>query len=245
MARKPKAVEIDEYTNLVYNQMSRADILTEYRKVAKRMNQRIVTLEKAGLKMPNGEAKRFLEGQGKTRFQERLKQYEKGKSDNQLRKELMIMHRFEESKQSTIKGRKETRKKVHDTLMKKTLTPAESQQYEKLKSSTDKNGKKQLKKFEAVHKLSDKLVDKMLSHINDLKGKMSWEYEKAVEMALEIIKNEPHMTENKLEKVIDLAVSTRNERQFRKLLDNKSLTDYDSFSTAFTRVFGGFRVRKG
>lgn len=245
MGRKPKAVEIDAYTNLVYNQMNRNDILKEYRKVAKRMNQRIVTLEKAGLKMPKGEASKFLESQGKTRFQERLTKYEKGKSDNQLRKELMIMHRFEESKQSTIKGRKETRKKIHDTLMEKTLTPSEQQEYESLKTSSDKKDRKKRKQFEEQHKLSDKLVDKMLIHINDLKGKMAWEYEKAVEMTLELIKDEPTMSESKLEKVIDLAVSTRNERQFKKLLDNKSLTDYDSFSTAFTRVFGGFRVRKG
>lgn len=245
MGRKPKTVEYDEYTNLVYNQMNRNDILKEYRKVAKRLNQRIVTLEKAGFSMPQGEARKFLESQGKTRFQERLTKYAKDKSDNQLRKELMIMHRFEESKQSTLTGRKKTRKKIHDTLMQKTLTPDEQQEYEELKTATDKDSKKKRKNFEDKHKLSDKLVDKVIKHINDLKGKMAWEYEKAVEMTLELIKDEPTMSEKKLEKVIDLAVSTRNERQFKKLLDNKSLTDYDSFSAAFTRVFGGFRVRKG
>ena len=242
MPRKPKLVEQDEYTKLIYNQMNRQDLLKEYRKVAKRMNQRIVTLEKNGFKMPQGEAKKFLEQQGKTRFQERLTKYAKDKTDAQLRHEIMIMHRFEESKQTTLSGKKETRKKLREALMKKVITEQQSAEYDRLTASKSK--KDAQKAEEMRNRIPEDLLDEFLGSINDLKDKMSWEYEKAVEQILELIHSEPNMTTNKLRNLVRLATSTRNEVQYKKLLNNKSTTDYDNFANAFTRTFGNFRVRR-
>lgn len=229
MGRRPKAIDTDPYYELVYS-MNRNDLLTEYRKLAKRMNQRIVELAKHGIDMPKGEAFRWLEKEGRKRFIERIAKTTK--TDTVLRNEILMMRRFEESKRTTMRGRKETEFKTRETISKKHMTGKELAVYEKLTS------KRQKEKYLNQHGVSKDLASFTLEHINDLKDMMVWEYEKAVNAIMSEIKLKPSMSEDDLKKLIETAVNTRNERHFARMVNDNSKSSYKDFKTALTKVFG-------
>lgn len=229
MGRRNKKIDTDPYYELVYN-MNRNDLLTEYRKLAKRMNQRIVELKKHGIDMPKGEASRWMEKEGRKRFIERISKTTK--SDTVLRNEILIMRRFEESKRTTMKGRKETEFKTRETISKKHMTGKELIEYDKLKSR-----KKKLK-FLDKHGVSKDLATFTMNHINDLKDMMVWEYEKAVAVIMNEIKMKPSMSEDELKKLIETAVNTRNERHFNRMIKENSKTNYKDFKVALKSALG-------
>lgn len=181
-------------------QMNRNDVLKEYRKLAKRANQRLVTLEKQGYKMPYGEAKLFLDKQGKTRFQERLTKYEKGKSTNELKREMEIIYNFLGSKQTTISGKKAIEKEVK----------------ERMKRDYDLS-------------LDNDMFKDFMGSLNRLKDKLSFDYEDALKIAGDYFSQKKSISREDVRALISQMGQARNELDLQKRLKSKTFLDGQSF----------------
>lgn len=115
MARKPgKYEDLNAYSKA----LTVSDFNTIYRTLAKRVNQRIVRLERSGAKMGNMAAVGYLEHIGRRRFKERT-QFTEFSDFATIRKEITIMQGFLASDRSTKSGRKRILEKTGNTFASK------------------------------------------------------------------------------------------------------------------------------
>lgn len=99
----------------LHKSMSLNEIETYRRTLAKRANQRLRTLEKAGVKTSEMEAVTWLKKKGKTRFKETANTPDY----NELKSEVTQLSNFLRSWATTIRGRKKTMEKLKQTFKNK------------------------------------------------------------------------------------------------------------------------------
>lgn len=99
----------------LHKSMSLNEIETYRRTLAKRANQRLRTLEKAGVKTSEMEAVTWLKKKGKTRFKETANTPDY----NELKSEVTQLSNFLGSWGSTLSGRKKTLNKIKNTFKNK------------------------------------------------------------------------------------------------------------------------------
>lgn len=115
MARKKGTFED---VNAYSKSLTVSDFNTIYRTLAKRVNQRLVRLERSGAKMGNMAAVGYLEHIGRRRFKERPR-FTEFSDFATIRKEITIMQGFLSSKRSTKSGRKQILEKTGNTFANK------------------------------------------------------------------------------------------------------------------------------
>lgn len=97
------------------------DIYAERRKLAKRANQRLLRLERAGkARFAYDSARAFIENiygekQGKVRFSESL---QKSRTKRSIQHEINVLNEFLSMPTSTVKGQEKLKNKSFDTLVK-------------------------------------------------------------------------------------------------------------------------------
>lgn len=112
MARKPgKYEDVNAYDK----SLTVLDFNTMYRTLAKRVNQRLVRLERSGAKMGNMAAVGYLKHIGRRRFKERV-QFTEFSDFATIRKEITIMQGFLSSDRTTKSGRKRILEKTSKTF---------------------------------------------------------------------------------------------------------------------------------
>ena len=115
MARKPgKYEDLNAYSKSI----TVSEFNAIYRTLAKRVNQRLVRLERSGAKMGNMAAVGYLEHIGRRRFKERT-QFTEFSDFATIRKEITIMQGFLASDRTTKSGRKRILDKTGNTFASK------------------------------------------------------------------------------------------------------------------------------
>ena len=211
---KKQLAESDPYYLQISEMHNMADVQKEYRKLAKRANQRMVTLEKHGLKVPEGEGTHYLKAHNRKRFQERMPKYtaeliakygSEKKAMTVMKNEILIMHRFEQSKMTTLSGRKAFRKDAH-------------------KKFTDKG-----------LNLDEKTMDFFLDHLNDIKDKGKFEYRESIEL-LATLSQAKDLTMGDIKLFIARAVNSRNPEVIKKLYEHQGVITRKDFNDKLREV---------
>lgn len=177
--------------------MSRQDIFKEYRKLAKRANQRIVELGHHGIVTNSkdiakfglnpkevtwlkGEAITALSMQGRTRFREFIPKSWNTENLNTLRAELKRLNRFLESKQTTITGRKSLTEAVHE----------------------------QFQNYGVM--LSDEDMNTFLKSFSTLKDKIKYSYREALEIFSAYTIERPNLTSSQIKHAMNMLTYSPN-----------------------------------
>lgn len=211
---KKQLAESDPYYLQIAEMHNMADVQKEYRKLAKRVNQRMVTLEKNGLKVPEGEATHFLKAHNRKRFQERMPKFtaeliakhgSEKKAITVMKNEILIMHRFEQSKLTTITGRKAFRADAHKKFTEKGVN------------------------------LDERTMDFFLDHLNDIKDKGKFEYRESIEL-LATLSQAKEMTLQDIKLFIARAVNSRNPEVVKKLYEHQGVISRKDFNEKLREV---------
>lgn len=196
--------------------MSRADIYKEYRKLAKRANQRIVELGKHGIitnikdadkwhidakyaTWVRGDALTRLQQQGRTRFREFIPKAWDTENMNTLRAELKALNRFLESKQTTITGRKELRDQVED----------------------------QFQSYGIM--LEGDAMDNFLKEFSKLKDKVKYSYREALEIFSAYTIERPNLTAKQISHAMNMLAYSPNSKIARDRLIRTSHATKEEF----------------